>query len=76
MLFSGRNYLSNLVRGRQIKKPIVFQGGVAANKGVVKAFEALLNLNEGELIIPVHYKIMGAIGAALNVMGTLYWAPV
>lgn len=70
-----RNYLSNLVRGRQIKKPVVFQGGVAANKGVVKAFEALLNLKEGELIIPVHYKIMGAIGAALNVMGTRMGAP-
>lgn len=61
-----RNYLSNLVRGREVKKPVVFQGGVAANKGVAAAFESLLNLKKNELIIPEHFKIMGAIGAALK----------
>jgi len=60
-----RNYISNLGKGKRFVKPIAFQGGVAANKGVVKAFEALLELKPGELIIPEHFKVMGAFGAAM-----------
>ena len=60
-----RNYISNLGKGRRFVKPIAFQGGVAANKGVAKAFEELLELKPGELIIPEHFKVMGAIGAAM-----------
>ena len=60
-----RNYISNLGKGKRLVKPIAFQGGVAANKGVVKAFEELLKLKPGELIIPEHFKVMGAIGAAM-----------
>ncbi len=60
-----RNYISNLGKGRKFKKPIAFQGGVAANKGVVRAFEDLLKLGRGELIIPDHFLIMGALGSAI-----------
>jgi len=60
-----RNYISNLGRGRRFEKPVAFQGGVAANKGVVKAFEELLELEPDELIIPEHFDIMGALGAAI-----------
>ncbi len=60
-----RNYISNLGKGKKFVKPIAFQGGVAANKGVVKAFEELLELQPGELTIPRHFKVMGAIGAAM-----------
>jgi len=60
-----RNYISNLGKGRKFKKPIAFQGGVAANKGVVRAFEDLLGLERGELIIPEHFLIMGALGSAI-----------
>jgi len=60
-----RNYLSNLARGRRLDPPVLFQGGVAANGGVVRAFEHLLDLGRGGLIIPEHYRLMGAIGAAL-----------
>jgi len=63
-----RNYMSNLGKGRRFQKPVAFQGGVAANKGVVKAFEDLLGLESGELIIPQHFKIMGAIGAAITAL--------
>ncbi|GAI77123.1 unnamed protein product, partial [marine sediment metagenome] len=58
-----RNYISNLGKGKRFEKPIAFQGAVAANRGVVKAFEDLLGLEPGELIIPQHFKIMGAIDA-------------
>ncbi|MGK0468595.1 acyl-CoA dehydratase activase [Clostridium sp.] len=57
-----RNYLSNVGKGKQIKPKIFFQGGVAANKGIKAAFESAL----GEKIyVPVHYDVMGAIGAAI-----------
>jgi predicted CoA-substrate-specific enzyme activase len=56
-----RNYISNLGKGRKFVKPVAFQGGVAANKGVVKAFEDLLELKPRELIIPQHFKVMGAV---------------
>jgi predicted CoA-substrate-specific enzyme activase len=61
-----RNYISNLGKGRRFVKPVAFQGGVAANKGVVKAFEELLELEPGELIIPEYFKVMGAFGAAIT----------
>ena len=60
-----RNYISNLGKGKKFKKPVAFQGGVAANKGVGRAFEDLLGLQAGELIIPEHFLIMGALGSAI-----------
>lgn len=57
-----RNYLSNIAKGKSIERPIFFQGGVAANVGIKKAFESALSK---EIIVPEHHKIMGAIGAAL-----------
>lgn len=57
-----RNYLNNLGLGKEILPPIVFQGGVAANRGMVRAFEEELKT---EIIVAPHNHIMGAIGAAL-----------
>jgi len=57
-----RNYLNNLAKGKEIKAPVVFQGGVAANKGIVQAFERALGM---KIIIPPDYDVMGAYGAAL-----------
>ena len=57
-----RNYLNNLGLGKEILPPVVFQGGVAANRGIVRAFEASLKT---EIIVPPHHQVMGAIGAAL-----------
>lgn len=63
-----RNFKSNLAKGKDLVKPIVFQGGVAANAGVVHAFNEILKLKEGELIIPEHHASMGALGAIFYVM--------
>jgi predicted CoA-substrate-specific enzyme activase len=60
-----RNFRSNLARSKEIKKPVVFNGGVAANIGMVRAFKEVLNLTENELIIPPHHASMGAIGAVM-----------
>jgi predicted CoA-substrate-specific enzyme activase len=56
-----KNYLNNVCRGKEILSPIVFQGGVAANRGIQKAIERELH---SSLIIPEHFDVMGAIGAA------------
>lgn len=57
-----RNYLSNVGKGKEILAPVVFQGGVAANKGMGEAFSKAL---QQEIIVPEYYDVMGAIGAAL-----------
>jgi predicted CoA-substrate-specific enzyme activase len=60
-----RNFRSNVARSREIKKPVVFSGGVAANSGMIRAFREVLKLDGEELIIPVHHSSMGAIGAVI-----------
>ena len=60
-----RNYLSNLALGKEILPIVTFQGGVAANVGMVKAFEEALNT---KIIVPENHQTMGAIGAALLAM--------
>ncbi len=57
-----RNYINNLGRGKKLEPPFVFQGGVAANKGIKAAFEKEVG---HEIIIPEHYNVMGAIGSAV-----------
>jgi predicted CoA-substrate-specific enzyme activase len=57
-----RNYLSNLALGKELNPPVVFQGGVAANAGMVRAFEEVLSL---PVQVPPHHELMGAIGAAM-----------
>jgi len=59
-----RNYLNNVGLGKEIKPPIVFQGGVAFNQAIVKALQEELG---NEIIVPPHHEVMGAIGAALLV---------
>ncbi len=57
-----RNYLNSVGLGKEILPPIVFQGGVAFNRGMVRALEEAL---ESKVIVPPHHEVMGAIGAAL-----------
>ncbi len=57
-----RNYINNVCRGKALEPPILLQGGVSANRGIVRAFEEILG---HEVIIPEHHMVMGAFGAAL-----------
>jgi len=59
-----RNYLNDVGTGKEMLPPIVFQGGVAFNKGILRAFEESLNT---EVLVPLYHEAMGAIGAALLV---------
>ncbi|MHB0999382.1 MAG: acyl-CoA dehydratase activase [Armatimonadota bacterium] len=60
-----RNFKSTVGSAKQLVPPIAFQGGVAANPGIVRAMEEVLGLQKGELIIPEEFGCTGAIGAAL-----------
>ncbi|MCB0800777.1 MAG: hypothetical protein KDB91_09760, partial [Bacteroidales bacterium] len=62
-----RNFRSTVARSKEIRKPVVFSGGVAANAGMVRAFREVLGLTGDELIIPEHHASMGAIGAVMYV---------
>ena len=61
-----RNFKSSIVKGRDLKLPVAFQGGVAANKGMVRAFKEVFELDE--LFVPEDHAFMGALGAALKDM--------
>jgi predicted CoA-substrate-specific enzyme activase len=63
-----RNYLSDVASGKDIQPPIVFQGGVAFNRGIIRALRQEL---KKEIIVPPHHEVMGAIGAALLAHETL-----
>lgn len=60
-----RNYLSNVAKGKRIERKICFQGGVAANEGIKKAFEEELGC---EVMVPEYHKVMGAFGSAILAM--------
>jgi predicted CoA-substrate-specific enzyme activase len=57
-----RNYLNNVGLGKEILELVVFQGGVAFNKGMIRAFEEALDM---PVHVPPHHEVMGAIGAAM-----------
>ncbi len=57
-----RNYLSDVGSGKDIQSPVVFQGGVAFNQGIIRALREELKI---DIIVPPHHEVMGAIGAAL-----------
>jgi predicted CoA-substrate-specific enzyme activase len=59
-----RNFKGSISRGRNIIPPVSFQGGVAANKGMVRAFREIFGIEE--LFVPGDYALMGALGAALK----------
>lgn len=56
------NYINNVGKGKKISSPVVFQGGVSKNTGVVRAFEDLLQC---PVLVDENGHLMGAIGAAI-----------
>lgn len=62
-----RNFKGNIAKGKDVLKPVAFVGGVAANKGMIRAIKDVFSLDDGDLIIPKHFTSMGAIGAVFAV---------
>ena len=63
-----RNFRSNLGKGKEFARPVAFQGGVARNEGMLRAFREVLGLEDNELIVPEDPGCTGALGAVLEVM--------
>lgn len=57
-----QNYLNNVGKGKKIKEPVIFQGGVSKNIGVKKAFEEELGM---DVIVDENGHLMGALGVAI-----------
>lgn len=59
-----RNYLNNLAKGKDLELPVVFQGGVAFNKGIIQAFER--HTGDKVTVPPDGMNVlMGALGMAI-----------
>ena len=56
------NYLNNVGKGKEVLGPIVFQGGVSKNVGVVRSFEKATG---HEILVDDDGHLMGALGVAI-----------
>lgn len=56
------NYLNNVGKGKKIIPPLVFQGGVSKNEGVVKAFEEATGY---PVKVDPNSHLIGALGVAI-----------
>ena len=63
-----RNFKSNIAKGKEIKNPVAFVGGVAANAGMKRAIRDVFALQDGEFIVPEYFTSMGAAGAVYTVL--------
>lgn len=60
-----RNYLATLVKGDSVVPLVSLQGGVMANSAVVSAFRRSLGLRPEDIVVPPHFKNLGAYGCAI-----------
>jgi predicted CoA-substrate-specific enzyme activase len=58
------NYLRRVVENRRVGRRIMFLGGPSLNKGIVAAFEIVL---DRPILVPKNREVMGAYGVALLV---------
>lgn len=56
-----KNFIQAVAKNIEISDPVIFQGGVAANKGMIAAFNKVLKT---EVKIPEYYNVMPALGVA------------
>lgn len=56
------NYLNNVGKGKKILEPVVFQGGVSKNEGVLKYFRDVLRC---DVTVDPNSHLMGALGIAI-----------
>ena len=66
------NYLNNVGKGKKIIPPIVFQGGVSKNIGVVAAME---EITKEKIIVDKNSHLMGALGVAILAKKSLIEKP-
>jgi predicted CoA-substrate-specific enzyme activase len=59
-----RNYVATLIKGDSPEPVVALQGGVMSNQAVVHAFREALHLPAEQLVVPPHFKVLGALGCA------------
>ena len=67
-----RTYLADVGKGKEIRPPVVLQGGTCLNEAVQQAFREILSLADGDLVIYADRRMIigaGALGAALLAKG-------
>ena len=65
-LAMARNFKSTVLKGKDLIPPVIFLGGVAANRGMVRSLREVLQCSPEEFIVPRHFTSFGAVGAALT----------
>ncbi|MDD5382507.1 MAG: acyl-CoA dehydratase activase-related protein, partial [Candidatus Margulisbacteria bacterium] len=65
-----KNYLNKVVENRRIGNNIFFQGGVAFNQAVIKAFGQVTGK---KITVPPNHEVTGALGIALIVRQERNW---
>jgi predicted CoA-substrate-specific enzyme activase len=69
-----RNFRSSIASGKEFRPLVAFIGGVAANRGMVRAFRSVLGGDDG-IFVPPDFKCLVAAGAVLasseSTLGTL-----
>ena len=63
-----RNFKGNIAKGKDIKAPVAFIGGVAANAGMRAALKDVFKLSDEDFFIPDDFASMGAAGAVFAVL--------
>lgn len=69
-----RNYKATLGAGKRFRRPVYFEGGVAANEAMVRAFNEVLG-EAGPVKVPGPFNVMAALGAAIHALSHPDWAP-
>ena len=60
-----RSFLSSVLQGRALVRPVLLVGGGAANAGLIRAMREVLELDVDDLVVPPRFAEAGALGAAL-----------
>ncbi len=63
-----RNFKGNISKGKDLKTPVAFIGGVAANSGMRKAIREVFELTDESFFVPEDYTSIGAAGAVFAVI--------
>ena len=69
-----RNYKATLGAGKRFVPPVFFEGGVAANEAMVRAFNDTLG-EAGPVTVPGPFLVMAAVGAAIHAERSPHFAP-
>jgi predicted CoA-substrate-specific enzyme activase len=60
-----RTFKGAVVRSKELQPPVLIHGGVAQNKGIVRAIKEIFGLKEGEYLVPELGRHVNSTGAAL-----------